>query len=149
MNPINDSLNTIQNRLWTRCTVVIGFAVLIQIAFNLSNHLLTVPTSSQVLVPAQKSEVKNGGRSEFNPVSNNSTGHAGLQDFSRQQRGQRSASDRASYPTWEIDSQFKDDVFTFVRIQYDSTGRARRGGQWSNDYPDCDWIESYGYSGPS
>jgi hypothetical protein len=120
---------------------VIGFAVLIQIAFNLSNHLLTVPTSSQVLVPAQKSEVKNGGRSEFNPVSNNSTGHAGLQDFSRQQRGQRSASasDRASYPTWEIDSQFKDDVFTFVRIQYDSTGRARRGGQWSNDYPDCDW----------
>ncbi len=38
---------------------------------------------------------------------------------------------------------FPHDVFTFVRIVYDSYGRGngRRGGfgGWRNDYPDCDW----------
>jgi hypothetical protein len=58
------------------------------------------------------------------------------QDF---RRGPRRESSRADYPTWEIDKQFKHDVFTFVRIQFDSWGSRRRGGNWRNDYPDCDW----------
>ncbi|MCA9187155.1 MAG: DUF4159 domain-containing protein [Planctomycetales bacterium] len=56
------------------------------------------------------------------------------------QRGPRqSRANRDDYPTWEIDERFKDDVFTFARIQYDSGGYGRRGRNWDNDYPDCDW----------
>jgi hypothetical protein len=47
--------------------------------------------------------------------------------------------DRSAYHTWTIPEQFKHDVFTFVRIQYDSDGGVRRGALWDNDYPDCDW----------
>lgn len=55
----------------------------------------------------------------------------------RRGRGRRSAPDRSEYTTWEIEKEFADDVFTFVRIQFDSGGG--RGGGWANDYPDCDW----------
>jgi len=55
--------------------------------------------------------------------------------FSR--RGRRWAPDRTEYTMWEIEKEFADDVFTFVRIQFDSGGA--RGGGWANDYPDCDW----------
>jgi hypothetical protein len=51
----------------------------------------------------------------------------------------RTAPDRSEYPTWELDQEFKHDVFTFVRIQYDSNGYVRRGRNWDNDFPDCDW----------
>jgi hypothetical protein len=55
--------------------------------------------------------------------------------------------DRAGVPMWENDAEFKDDVFTFVRIQYDSWGGRgwgrRRGGGWSTDYPDSDFNFSY------
>ena len=68
------------------------------------------------------------------------------QDSQRQNNGQsafrrrgRTATNRDDYPTWEIDKHFEHDVFTFVRIQYDSLGYARRGRQWDNDFPDCDW----------
>lgn len=44
-------------------------------------------------------------------------------------------SDRRGVPDWEVDPQFKHDVFTFVRIRYNSWGR---GGAWATDYPDCD-----------
>lgn len=47
-------------------------------------------------------------------------------------------SNRDAYPTWSIPAPFKHDVFTFVRIQYDSGGGFRRGSTWDNDYPDCD-----------
>ncbi len=43
---------------------------------------------------------------------------------------------------WEVDPAFQDDCFTFVRIEYGSSGR-RGGGGWSNDYPDGDWNFSY------
>ena len=56
----------------------------------------------------------------------------------RSGRGRRQPS-RDEYPVWENDSEFQDDVFTFVRVQYDSGGYGRGGGGWSNDYPDCDW----------
>lgn len=46
---------------------------------------------------------------------------------------------RNGVPTWEIDSDFQDDVFTFVRIRYDSYGGyGRRGGGWATDYRDSD-----------
>jgi hypothetical protein len=57
--------------------------------------------------------------------------------------------DRAGVPMWENDAGFKDDVFTFVRIQYDSWGgrgwgrRGRGGGSWATDYPDSDFNFSY------
>jgi len=59
------------------------------------------------------------------------------------QRGWRGGSSldssRGGVPTWEIDQRFPSDVFTFVRIQYDSYGwRGRSGGGWRTDYPDSD-----------
>ena len=58
------------------------------------------------------------------------------------QRGRRMP-DRSEYEQWTQPAGFKKDVFTFVRIQYDSFGYRRRGGSWANDYPDCDWNFSY------
>ncbi len=65
---------------------------------------------------------------------------AGSQQDSYRRRGGRGRqqSDRSDYTTWEIEKEFTDDVFTFVRIQFDSGGFGRGGG-WSNDFPDCDW----------
>ena len=57
-------------------------------------------------------------------------------------RRSRLATNRSEYPMWEVDPAFKDDCFTFVRIEYGSSGR-RGGGGWSNDYPDGDWNFSY------
>jgi hypothetical protein len=55
-------------------------------------------------------------------------------------RFQAFASDRSQYPTWKLPPGFENDVFTFVRIQFDSYGYGRGGGQgWQNDFPDCDW----------
>jgi hypothetical protein len=62
-------------------------------------------------------------------------------------RGERRAPDpRGGAPDWQIDPQFKHDVFTFVRIQYDSGGRSSwRGGwdKWAVDYPDADLNFSF------
>ena len=44
--------------------------------------------------------------------------------------------DRNGVPTWEVDEDFPGDLFTFVRIQYDSYGRG--GGGWATDYRDSD-----------
>jgi len=51
--------------------------------------------------------------------------------------------DRAGVPSWDVDKRFKHDVFTFVRVQYDSVGRRGgrgwgRGGGWRTDFPDSD-----------
>src|SRR5271165_1894805 len=55
--------------------------------------------------------------------------------------------DRAGVPDWKIDERFKDDVFTFVRVQYSSyRGRGRwgrGGGAWATDWPDSDLNFSY------
>jgi len=58
--------------------------------------------------------------------------------------------DRAGVPNWENDRKFKRDVFTFVRIQYDSFrggfGRGFGGGfggAWRTDWPDSDLNFSY------
>ena len=51
--------------------------------------------------------------------------------------------DRNDYPTWEIDPDFAGDVFTFVRVEYDSVGRGRWWCRWDNDYPSGDWNFSF------
>ena len=46
---------------------------------------------------------------------------------------------RNGVPDWGINENFKSDVFTFVRIRYDSYGGyRRRGGGWDTDYRDSD-----------
>ncbi|RLS77232.1 MAG: DUF4159 domain-containing protein [Planctomycetota bacterium] len=47
--------------------------------------------------------------------------------------------ERNGVPDWKLDEKFKDDVFTFVRIRYRSTGR----WAWDTDYPDADLNFSY------
>jgi hypothetical protein len=49
--------------------------------------------------------------------------------------------DRNGVPEWKNDEQFKSDVFTFCRIQYNSEGG--RWGKWATDYPDADLNFSY------
>ncbi len=59
---------------------------------------------------------------------------------------------RKGVPLWEKNQEFEHDVFTFVRIQYDSHyggnygwsgGRGGRGGKWRTDYPDADLNLSF------
>lgn len=56
--------------------------------------------------------------------------------------------DRAGVPDWKADEHFPRDVFTFVRVEYDSfRGGGRRGrgwgGGWRTDWPDSDLNFSY------
>lgn len=47
----------------------------------------------------------------------------GQDSFGGQGRGGRqSQSQRSDYPQWDLNPNFKSDVFTFVRIQFDSLG---------------------------
>lgn len=52
--------------------------------------------------------------------------------------------DRRGVPDWKVDPEFKHDLFTFVRVEYDSWGgrgrgrRGRGGGGWRTDWPDSD-----------
>ena len=57
--------------------------------------------------------------------------------------GNRIRTDRNGVPQWEINKDFTHDVFTFVRIEYDSYGRRWGGGDWSTDYPDSDLNFSF------
>jgi hypothetical protein len=50
-------------------------------------------------------------------------------------------SDRRGVPDWEVDPEFKSDVFTFVRVRWGGWGR--RGGGWATDYPDSDLNFSF------
>jgi hypothetical protein len=54
---------------------------------------------------------------------------------------------RAGIPDWQSDSEFTNDVFTFVRIRYtsrsSSSGRSLSGGSWSTDYPDSELNFSF------
>ena len=52
---------------------------------------------------------------------------------------------RGDVPMWEIDKKFKKDVFTFVRIKYESSGYGGWGGAgvWWVDYPDAELNLSY------
>ncbi|MCH2387040.1 MAG: hypothetical protein MK240_02460, partial [Opitutales bacterium] len=58
---------------------------------------------------------------------------------------------RAGVPDWQVDEEFKQDVFTFARVQYRSShggytrgGWGRRGrGNWATDYPDAELNFAY------
>lgn len=75
------------------------------------------------------------------------------QDYQRRYGGRdRYGSDydaRGGVPQWEKSKDFEHDVFTFVRIQYDSYDGGRgggwrgRGGKWRTDYPDADLNLSF------
>jgi hypothetical protein len=72
------------------------------------------------------------------------------QQFPRRSSPRQLPSDRAGVPDWKVDEQFKNDVFTFVRIEYDSYyGGGRRGGygygggRWRTDWPDSDLNFSF------
>ena len=57
---------------------------------------------------------------------------------------ERDVSDRNGVPDWEVDPQFKKDLFTFVRVRYSSGGYGRRrGGDWATDYPDAELNFSF------
>lgn len=55
--------------------------------------------------------------------------------------------DRDGVPEWENDPEFEKDVFTFVRIRYDSYGSrgsyGRSGGGWAVDFPASDLNFSF------
>lgn len=53
--------------------------------------------------------------------------------------------DRAGVPVWDVDQEFAKDLFTFVRIQYNSSGYRSWGGagMWFTDYPDADLNLSF------
>ena len=60
-------------------------------------------------------------------------------------RPQRQMGDRNGVPLWENDKALKHDVFTFVRIRYNTDGRQGWRGEhkWRTDYPDADLNLSY------
>jgi len=70
--------------------------------------------------------------------------------FAQRYRSRATRMDRRGVPDWQPDPAFEHDVFTFVRIEYDSGGGYRgrgrgrgRGGGAYTDYPDSDLNFSY------
>ncbi len=51
--------------------------------------------------------------------------------------------ERLDLPTWTVDPRFARDVFTFVRIEYDSSATWYGWEKWAIDYPDADWNLSW------
>ena len=48
--------------------------------------------------------------------------------------------DRNGVPTWEVDPEMPDELFTFVRLRYNSF---YRGAAWATDFPDAELNLSY------
>lgn len=46
--------------------------------------------------------------------------------------------DRGGVPEWDNDQEFKEDVFTFVRVKYTSMYDGYGWGKWAIDWPDSD-----------
>jgi Domain of unknown function (DUF4159) len=61
----------------------------------------------------------------------------GANNYQRGRGFRRGPVDRSEYPMWEVPKDFAHDLFTFVRIQFDSNG-GLVDSQWDNDYPDSD-----------
>lgn len=61
-------------------------------------------------------------------------------DSPGQRRRRVDLDDRRGVPDWQFDQRFLRDIFTFVRIEYDSWGR---GWSWQTDYPDSDLNFSF------
>ena len=75
------------------------------------------------------------------------SGAALAQQFYRRGNPRALPGDRSGVPNWKVDERFKNDVFTFVRVEYDSAyggrGWGRWGGGWRTDWPDSDLNFSY------
>ena len=76
------------------------------------------------------------------------SGAALAQQFYRRGNPRALPGDRSGVPNWKVDERFKNDVFTFVRVEYDSAwyaGGRRRGygGGWLTDWPDSDLNFSF------
>jgi hypothetical protein len=58
----------------------------------------------------------------------------------RTRPGGRDQTQARSAPQWEVDANFRDDVFSFARLRYESWGGwgERRGGGWATDAPEAD-----------
>jgi hypothetical protein len=69
----------------------------------------------------------------------------GQPDWGRRSGARSLSYNRAGVPEWENDPKFEKDVFTFVRVQYDTySGWGRRGGgDWRTDFPDAELNLSY------
>lgn len=78
-----------------------------------------------------------GHPSPMEPVATNAEAQQWQRGWSR--RSRRGGDPRNGVPTWENDRSFKQDVFTFCRLRFDS--RSRWG--WQTDYPDSDLNFSY------
>ena len=51
--------------------------------------------------------------------------------------------DRGNIPTWPVDDRFPQDLFTFARLRYNSTGPQGTSFVWWTDYADADLNLSY------
>lgn len=58
-----------------------------------------------------------------------------------QEDGTRFYVDRNGVPNWDVDREYPNDVFTFVRIRYNAFEGGR--GKWATDYPDSDLNMSF------
>ena len=67
-------------------------------------------------------------------------GFAQFDDWDYRRRGRRNRGrnryDRGNVPVWDVDKQFLNDTFTFVRIRYESYGY--RGAGWATDFRSSD-----------
>lgn len=71
-------------------------------------------------------------------------GLAVTQEFQRRGGRYRDRTPRlVTEPMWPANEPFQDDVFTFARVQYTSSGVQWGQPQWSVDYPDSDLNLSY------
>ena len=51
--------------------------------------------------------------------------------------------DRKGVPDWPVDPRFKNDVFTFARVEYTSVGGRGGWDRWRTDFPDSDLNFSF------
>ncbi len=60
--------------------------------------------------------------------------------YGQRRFGREPSFDRNGVPTWELDPEMPEEVFTFVRLRFES---GRRGYAWATDYPDAELNLSY------
>jgi Domain of unknown function (DUF4159) len=49
----------------------------------------------------------------------------------------------SDFPTWPVNAELPNDVFTFARVRYPSYSDGSRSDKWTTDYPDADMNFSY------
>lgn len=108
--------------------------------FCLASGWLAKPFVSNV----DNVELAHNSLASEDSLEEESVGYLAQQDYqqrrSRRWRRRRDPNDRGGVPLWKNEQADPDDVFTFVRIRYDSyRGRYR----WNTDYPDADLNISY------